>query len=91
VTVVTTVLDGDDFALTANSFTSVSLDPFLVLFCPERVSRFHDAVLASGTFAVSVLAEGSRRCRAGSPCAGVRSTGSSTTCPTRAARSPARC
>ncbi len=58
VTIVTTVLDGDDFALTANSFTSVSLDPFLVLFCPERISRFHDAVLTSGSFAVSVLSEG---------------------------------
>ena len=58
VTVVTTLLDGDDHALTANSFTSVSLDPFLVLFCPEKVSRFHDAVLATGRFAVSVLAEG---------------------------------
>ena len=58
VTVVTTVLDGECHALTANSFTSVSLDPCLVLFCPEKLARFHDAVLASGTFAVSVLAEG---------------------------------
>ena len=58
VTVVTTVLDGQHHALTANSFTSVSLEPFLVLFCPEKVARFHDAVLASGTFAVSVLAQG---------------------------------
>ena len=58
VTVVTTVLDGQHHALTANSFTSVSLDPFLVLFCPERVARLHDAVLASGVFGVSVLGQG---------------------------------
>jgi flavin reductase (DIM6/NTAB) family NADH-FMN oxidoreductase RutF len=58
VTVVTTVLDGQHHALTANSFTSVSLEPFLVLFCPEKLARLHDAVLASGTFAVSVLAQG---------------------------------
>ncbi len=58
VTVVTTVVDGDQFALTANSFASVSLDPFLVLFCPEKVSRFHDAVLTAGEFGVSVLARG---------------------------------
>ncbi len=58
VTVVTTVLDGECYALTANSFTSVSLDPFLVLFCPEKLARFHDVVLTSGAFAVSVLAEG---------------------------------
>jgi flavin reductase (DIM6/NTAB) family NADH-FMN oxidoreductase RutF len=58
VTVVTTVLDGQHHALTANSFTSVSLEPFLVLFCPEKLARIHDAVLASGIFAVSVLAQG---------------------------------
>jgi flavin reductase (DIM6/NTAB) family NADH-FMN oxidoreductase RutF len=58
VTIVTTVLDGQHHALTANSFTSVSLEPFLVLFCPEKLARLHDAVLASGTFAVSVLAQG---------------------------------
>ena len=60
VTVVTTVLDGQHHALTANSFTSVSLDPFLVLFCPERIARFHDAVLAAGVFGVSVLARDQR-------------------------------
>ena len=58
VTVVTTVLDGEHHALTCNSFTSVSLDPVLVLFCAEKVARFHDAVLSSGAWAVSVLAQG---------------------------------
>ena len=56
VTVVTTVLpDGERHALTCNSFTSVSLEPVLVLFCAEKVARFHDAVLESGSWAVSVL------------------------------------
>lgn len=56
VTVVTTVLpDGERHALTCNSFTSVSLDPVLVLFCAEKVARFHDAVLEAGAWAVSVL------------------------------------
>lgn len=58
VTVVTAVLDGEHSAMTCSSFTSVSLDPVLVLFCPERVSRFHDVVLSAGAFAVSVLAQG---------------------------------
>lgn len=58
VTVVTTVLDGEQHAMTCNSFTSVSLDPVLVLFCAEKVARFHDAVLTSGVWAVSVLAQG---------------------------------
>jgi len=57
VTVVTTVVDGEHHAMTCNSFTSVSLDPVLVLFCPEKIARFHDAVLSSGTWAVSVLGE----------------------------------
>jgi flavin reductase (DIM6/NTAB) family NADH-FMN oxidoreductase RutF len=58
VTVITTVLDGEQHAMTCNSFTSVSLEPVLVLFCAEKIARFHDVVLASGTFAVSVLAQG---------------------------------
>jgi flavin reductase (DIM6/NTAB) family NADH-FMN oxidoreductase RutF len=53
--VVTTVLDGVDHAMTANAFASVSLDPLLVLVCAERRTRFHDAVLTSGSWAVSVL------------------------------------
>jgi flavin reductase (DIM6/NTAB) family NADH-FMN oxidoreductase RutF len=58
VTVVTTVVDGEHHAMTCNSFTSVSLEPVLVLFCAEKVARFHDAVLSSGSWAVSVLARG---------------------------------
>lgn len=65
VTVVTSSLDGELHAMTANSFTSVSLDPVLVLFCAEKIARFHDVVLETGTWAVSVLArqheEASRR------------------------------
>ncbi|NUR92313.1 MAG: flavin reductase [Nonomuraea sp.] len=55
VAIVTTVSGGVDHAMTVNSFTSVSLDPLLVLFCAERVARFHDAVLDSGVWGVSVL------------------------------------
>lgn len=55
VVVVTTVLDGVDHAMTANSFTSVSLDPLLVLFCSDRESRFHEAVMVTKTWGVSVL------------------------------------
>ena len=58
VTVVTTVVDGEHHAMTCNSFTSVSLEPVLVLFCAEKVARFHDVVLGTGTFAISVLAQG---------------------------------
>ena len=44
-------------AMTVSAFTSVSLEPPLVLFCAEKVARFHDAVLAAGSWAVSILAE----------------------------------
>lgn len=55
VTVVTTTQDGVDHAMTANAFTSVSLNPPLVLLCAERTTRFLTAVAASGTWAVSIL------------------------------------
>ena len=57
VTVVTTVLEGVDHAMTASAFTSVSLDPPLVLVCSHKASRFHDAVLDSAIWGVSILAE----------------------------------
>src|SRR5688500_5531111 len=61
VTVVTTCSDGIDHAMTASAVTSVSLDPVLVLVCVEKDARFHDAVLDSGKWAVSVLSASGRR------------------------------
>ncbi|MBO0775865.1 MAG: flavin reductase family protein, partial [Actinobacteria bacterium] len=55
ITIVSTRVDGSDHAMTVTAFTSVSLQPLLVLFCAEKIARFHDAVLASGIWAVSVL------------------------------------
>ena len=48
-------------AMTVSEFVSVSLDPPLVLFCAEKIARFHDAVLAAGIWAVSVLDEDSEK------------------------------
>ena len=76
---VTTAAGEIDHAMTANSFTSVSLDPLLALVCVERDSRFHEAVLAADSWAVSFLPEGQCGDRAaGSPRAAGRSKGSST-------------
>jgi flavin reductase (DIM6/NTAB) family NADH-FMN oxidoreductase RutF len=58
---VSTVHDGLPRIMTVNAFTSVSLQPLLVLFCAEKIARFHDAVLASGSWAVSVLDEDSEK------------------------------
>ena len=60
VCVVTTVDRGADHAMTVSAFTSVSLEPPLVLVCVEIDSRFHDAVLTSGMWAISVLEAGAR-------------------------------
>lgn len=57
VTVVTARQGDTHVAMTANSFTSVSLDPLLVLFCVDRTARFHDVVLAAEGWGVSVLGD----------------------------------
>jgi (E)-2-((N-methylformamido)methylene)succinate hydrolase len=43
---------------TANSFTSVSLDPPLVLVCIGRSAASHDAFAAGRGFAVNILSDG---------------------------------
>ncbi len=43
------------FGITVNSFTSVSLDPPLILWCLDRKSERHDAFAAADRFAVHVL------------------------------------
>ncbi len=56
VTVVTTLTrDGHPIGLTANSFTSVSLDPPLLLVCIARTSASIAAFEANQSFAVNVL------------------------------------
>jgi flavin reductase len=42
--------------MTANSFTSVSLDPPLVLVCIDRSAIMHRSLILAGCFGVSVLA-----------------------------------
>ena len=53
--VVTSQDGGIDHAMTVNSFSSVSLEPLLVLICVEIEARFHDAVLAAGVWGVNIL------------------------------------
>jgi flavin reductase len=42
--------------MTANSFTTVSMDPPLVLVCVKRDAVMHDSLADAGGFAVNVLA-----------------------------------
>jgi flavin reductase (DIM6/NTAB) family NADH-FMN oxidoreductase RutF len=55
VCVVSAVRNGVRYGMTVNSFTSVSLDPVLVLFCCEHDATLHAPLLAAGSWAVSVL------------------------------------
>lgn len=61
VTVVTTQeADGSPRGLTANSFTSVSLDPPLILVCLGKTTASHPVFMQSEHFAVNFLAEDQR-------------------------------
>jgi flavin reductase (DIM6/NTAB) family NADH-FMN oxidoreductase RutF len=58
VTVVTTVDDaGAPIGFTANSFTSVSLDPPLLLVCLAKTSRNYATLTAAKGFGVNILSE----------------------------------
>ncbi|MFD0031382.1 flavin reductase family protein [Streptomyces sp. NPDC055059] len=56
---VITALDGDGrpTGMAVQSFSSVSLDPPLVCFCPAHTSTTWPRIRAAGRFAVNVLAE----------------------------------
>jgi 3-hydroxy-9,10-secoandrosta-1,3,5(10)-triene-9,17-dione monooxygenase reductase component len=56
VTVITSGGKERSMGTTVNSFTSVSLDPPLVLFCLHKESRLHELLEESGMFAVNFLA-----------------------------------
>ncbi len=57
VTVVTTMLEGRNYGLTVSAFTSVSLNPPLVLACIDKRLEAHRIIEKSGIFAVNILCE----------------------------------
>ena len=58
VTIVSTVdHDGKPVGMTANSFTSVSLDPPLILFCIDKKARFNTPLTAEKSLAINILSE----------------------------------
>jgi flavin reductase (DIM6/NTAB) family NADH-FMN oxidoreductase RutF len=57
VTVITVDYEGAVHGMTANAFTSVSLDPLLVLVCVDHRARTHAHLHAKKRFGVNVLAE----------------------------------
>lgn len=57
IAVVTTSVQGRPVGITINSFSSVSLDPPLVLWCPGRGSVRHDQFVNAQHFAIHILSE----------------------------------
>jgi len=57
VTIVTTMTSRGPLAITANSFTSVSIDPALLLWCPAKSSLRHDSFVNADAFSIHVVAE----------------------------------
>lgn len=49
--------DGGPLGMAVNSFTSLSLDPPLVLFCPALSSTTWPGIRDAGRFAVNILSE----------------------------------
>jgi flavin reductase (DIM6/NTAB) family NADH-FMN oxidoreductase RutF len=60
VTIITVDLDGEVHGMTANAFTSVSLDPMLVLVCVDHTTRTHAHLHAKKRFGINVLCEDQR-------------------------------
>ncbi len=57
VTVITVDREGEVHGMTANAFTSVSLDPMLVLVCVDQRARTHAHLHAKKRFGINVLSE----------------------------------
>jgi flavin reductase (DIM6/NTAB) family NADH-FMN oxidoreductase RutF len=60
ITVITLDSDDEVHGMTANAFTSVSLDPMLVLVCVDQRASTHAHLHAKKRFGVNVLAENQR-------------------------------
>jgi flavin reductase (DIM6/NTAB) family NADH-FMN oxidoreductase RutF len=56
VTIVTTQTPLGPLGMTANSFSSISLDPALVLWSPAKNSQRHDAFITTEHFCIHILA-----------------------------------
>ena len=56
-TIVTAVDNGEPVGMACNSFTSLSLDPAMVLFCAAKSSTTWPRIQAAGKWAVNILGE----------------------------------
>ena len=56
VTVVTAIHEGQQYGMTVNSFTSISLEPPLISVALRQLTHTHELVQKSGEFAITILA-----------------------------------
>lgn len=60
VAIVTSIHEGQQYGMTVNSFTSISLEPPLISVALKQLTHTHDLVVKSGRFAVTILAAGQK-------------------------------
>jgi flavin reductase (DIM6/NTAB) family NADH-FMN oxidoreductase RutF len=58
VTIITTLREGTPHGMTASSFSSLSLEPPLVLVSVDQRARLHQLLPETGRYGVSILAKG---------------------------------
>ncbi len=61
VTVITVDYEGEVHGMTANAFTSVSLDPQLILVCVDQRARTHAHLHSKKRFGINILSEEQQR------------------------------
>jgi flavin reductase len=57
VVVITTEVEGDAHAMTANAFMSGSMEPTLIIVSVAHTAKMHDKIQNAGLFGVSILTE----------------------------------
>ena len=55
VVIVTSLYEGQQYGMTVNSFTSISLEPPLISVTLKRLTHTHDLVVKSGMFSVTIF------------------------------------
>lgn len=58
VTVVTAIHEGQQYGMTVNSFTSISLDPPLISVTLKQLTHTHALIQRSGEFSMTILSAG---------------------------------
>jgi len=60
VTIITAIYEGEKHGMTVSSFTSISLDPPLIIISLQAVSRTHELVSRAQAFGVTILSADQR-------------------------------